>query len=63
MIYPQNKQRILKVKARKSGKRHGPPVVTVNLQKEGDSSVINIKGGPKSKDEFRDITKKVEENI
>jgi len=52
----------LKVKARRSGKRHGTPIVTVNLlQREGDSSLI-IKGG-KSKEDFKEVVKKVEENL
>jgi serine/threonine protein kinase len=52
----------IKVKARKSGKRHGHPVVTVNLlQREGETSVI-LKGG-KSKEEFKELAKKVEETL
>jgi len=53
----------IKVKARKSqGKKHGPLVVTVNLlQREGETSVI-LKGG-KSKEEFKELAKKVEETL
>jgi len=56
----------LKVKARKSGKRHGPPVVTVNIGQpregeEGGQKVI-IKG-KKSREELKEFTKKVEETL
>jgi len=55
----------LKVKARKSGKRHGSPVVTVNLM-QGEDTKIAIKGGRgklKSKEELKEITKKVEQTL
>uniref|UniRef100_A0A6B2L0V0 non-specific serine/threonine protein kinase n=1 Tax=Arcella intermedia TaxID=1963864 RepID=A0A6B2L0V0_9EUKA len=52
----------VKVKLRKSGKRHGSPVVTVNLlQKDGETELI-LKGG-KSKEEFKELAKKVEETL
>jgi len=52
----------IKVKARRSGKRHGNPIITVNLlQREGDASLI-FKSG-KSKEEFKEVIKKVEENL
>jgi len=53
----------IKVKARKSGKRHGPPVVTVNLhQKEHGETELILKGG-KSKEQFKELAKKVEETL
>jgi hypothetical protein len=53
----------LKVKARKSGKRHGPPVVTVNLFKsgEGEEGAKVVIKGKKSREELKEFTKKVEE--
>lgn len=55
----------IKVKARRSGKRHGSPVVKMNLkQKEGDLTEITIKGGGgKTKEEFKELAKKVEETL
>jgi len=55
----------IKVKARKSGKRHGSPVVKLNLikQKEGETEIIIKGGGGKSKDEFKELAKKVEETL
>jgi serine/threonine protein kinase len=56
----------IKMKARRSGKRHGSPVLKLNLkQKEGETSTeITIKGGGgKSKDEFKEIAKRVEETL
>jgi len=56
----------LKVKARKSGKRHGSPVVTVNLLQGDYSSKVAIKGGRgklKSKEEIKEIAKKVEQTL
>jgi len=50
----------IKVKARRSGKRGA--VVTVNFtQKDGDSS-LRIKKG-KSKEDFKEFIKKVEETL
>jgi len=54
----------IKVKARKSGKRHGPPVATVNLlQKEHGETELILKGGGKSKEQFKELAKKVEETL
>jgi len=54
----------IKVKARKSGKRHGHPVVTVNLlQRDGETRNSVILKGGKSKEEFKNLAKKVEETL
>jgi hypothetical protein len=57
----------IKVKARRSGKRHGSPVVKLNVikQKEGDPTEIIIKGGggKSNKEEFKELAKKVEETL
>jgi serine/threonine protein kinase len=55
----------IKVKARRSGKRHGSPVVKLNLikQKEGETEIIIKGGGGKSKEEFKELAKKVEETL
>jgi hypothetical protein len=52
----------IKVKARRSGKRHGSPVMKLNLikQKEGETEIIIKGGGGKSKEEFKEFAKKVE---
>jgi hypothetical protein len=54
-----------KVKARRSGKRHGSPVVKLNLikQKEGETEIILKGGGGKTKEEFKEIAKRVEETL
>jgi len=53
----------IKVIARKSGKRHGPPVVKLQLlQKEHGETELTIKGG-KSRGEFKELAKKVEETL
>jgi serine/threonine protein kinase len=57
----QTKNMII-VKARKSGKRHGTPVVTVNLLHRGEETALVMKGG-KSKVEFKEIAKKMEETL
>jgi len=52
------------VKARRSGgKRHGTPVVTLNLKQKEKETAITIKSGGKSKGEFIELAKKVEETL
>lgn len=54
----------IKVKARRSGKRHGTPVVTLNLkQKEKETASLVLKSGGKYKEEFIELAKKVEETL
>jgi len=53
-----------KVKARKSGKRKGRAEVTVNLfQKEDGDTELIFKGGGKSKQQFQELAKKMEETL
>jgi serine/threonine protein kinase len=62
----QTKNGGLKVKARKSGKRHGPPVVTVNYlfkSGEGEEGGKLVIKGKKSREELKEFTKKIEENV
>jgi len=53
----------VKVTARKSGKRHGAPVATVNLLKKEDGETELILKGGKSKEQFKVLAKKVEETL
>jgi len=54
----------IKVKARRSGKRHGSPLVTVSLfQKEDGETELTLKGGKAAKEQFKELAKKVEETL
>jgi len=56
----------IKIKARKSGKRHGPPVATVKmLQKEHGETELILKGGKSRSErgEFKELARKVEETL